>query len=111
MLTFCDKHGTTKHYERRRGVSFRCGKCAYEAVKKRRWEIKKKLVDHAGGKCIKCGYNKSLSALTFHHRDPEQKTFQIAKNYNAMTFELLVDEVNKCDLLCANCHQELWEES
>ena len=28
-----------------------------------------------GGKCERCGYNANLSALEFHHKNPEEKEF------------------------------------
>lgn len=79
----------------------------YEAQQKRAMERKIKFVLSLGGKCQQCGYDKNLSALTFHHRDPAQKTLKldrrIMSNY---TMERLTAEVSKCQLLCANCHLE-----
>jgi 5-methylcytosine-specific restriction endonuclease McrA len=66
---------------------------------------KQKAVDYKGGKCIKCGYKKCLSALEFHHINPEEK-----EGYNShWTFERNKIELNKCVLLCANCHREIHE--
>lgn len=62
-------------------------------------------VQRLGGKCLKCGISKEY-LLEFHHRNPEEKEdtlATIAKNYN---FELYFSELEKCDLLCANCHRE-----
>ena len=66
--------------------------------------MKKKLVKLFGGKCIKCGYNKCIQALHFHHRNPEEKEFSIART--GKSFEACVKEAKKCDLLCANCHAQ-----
>lgn len=61
-----------------------------------------------GGKCTKCGYNKNLSALEFHHRDPEEKEFGLdVRRFANNSIEKVTPEVGKCDLLCANCHREL----
>lgn len=70
---------------------------------------KKKCVDYLGGKCIKCGYNKSLYALTFNHRDPSKKIGIISVMLQDLAFSnnKLIDELNKCDLLCFNCHMEI----
>lgn len=71
--------------------------------------LKKRLVEIKGGSCEICGYNKSIKALQFHHTNPEKKDFNIgdytgSKNVNvAKAFE----EVQKCQLLCANCHAEV----
>lgn len=66
------------------------------------------LVKLCGGKCIKCGYNKNLAAFDFHHRDPSKKIFEVKmKNLvGAWTEDEVLEEVLKCDLLCANCHRE-----
>lgn len=40
---------------------------------KRKYEY---ILSHSG-KCEICGYNKNLSALEFHHKDPNEKEFQI----------------------------------
>jgi hypothetical protein len=69
---------------------------------------KKELIDLKGGKCIKCGYNKCDRALTFHHRVPSEKRFGLDIT-NIMRYpknEVLI-ELDKCDLLCSNCHTEL----
>ena len=58
----------------------------------------------AGGKCSICGYNKNLAALTFHHR--ENKDILMCKIFNYNN-EYILKEMEKCILLCFNCHQEL----
>lgn len=72
-----------------------------------KWRIrtKQKLVDYKGGKCSRCGYDKYIGCLTFHHRDPEEK--EIAISSSTKSFEALKKEVDKCDLVCHNCHGEI----
>lgn len=79
-----------------------------EKITLRRRFIKKKLVEYAGGKCQRCGYDKSLRALEFHHLDPKEKNFTIGET-NASFLEQK-EEIKKCILLCSNCHAELHEE-
>ena len=51
-----------------------------------------------------CGLITSkVEVYDFHHRDPSQKDFSISKN--AKSFEKCKQELDKCDLLCANCHR------
>lgn len=73
-----------------------------------RHAIKRQLVKYKGDKCIKCGYNKCIGALQFHHKDRNIKDFDLASQYNGghLDMEVLYKEVDKCDLLCANCHAE-----
>jgi hypothetical protein len=81
------------------------GKVPKEYYQHKRYNIKKKLVDYKGGKCEKCGYNKSLRALQFHHLDPSQKDFTIS-GVGTLN-ESVIKELNKCILVCANCHSEI----
>jgi len=62
-----------------------------------------------GGKCQICGYDKYQGALHFHHIDPTQKQFAIseATARKKFTNEQINNEINKCALLCANCHAEV----
>lgn len=66
------------------------------------------LIQLCGGKCIKCGYDKNIAAFDFHHRNPSEKIFEIKmKNLSgAWTQDEILKEVEKCDLLCSNCHRE-----
>jgi predicted HNH restriction endonuclease len=73
-------------------------------------ETKKQLIDHFGGKCTFCGYDKCLAAFDFHHINPEEKSFEVGRNILSKKFETLLKEAKKCVLLCANCHRELHDE-
>ena len=70
----------------------------------RRKRYKRELVEYKGGKCEKCGYDKCLAVLSFHHKNRENKKFKISGS--TKSFKTLKKEVNKCILLCANCHLE-----
>lgn len=78
----------------------------YENLINWRLDIKKKAVEYKGGKCVVCDYNKCLRSLDFHHLDPTQKEFSISKNKNRK-FEDLKIELDKCILVCSNCHGEI----
>lgn len=43
----------------------------------------------------------------FHHRDPCVKLFYISREAGNVSMSRLREEVLKCDLVCAVCHQEL----
>jgi len=73
-----------------------------------RRNLKKKLVDYKGGKCEICGYDKCMRAMQFHHKDPSQKDFGIGQR-NISDIEKLKKEIDKCQLLCSNCHSEVHE--
>ena len=77
---------------------------------KRRLELKRKCVEYKGGSC-KCGYNKCLSAMEFHHRNQNEKDFPVSLMMRAsIPWEKIREELDKCDLVCANCHREKHEE-
>ena len=73
-----------------------------------RRRMKLKAVAYLGGKCIRCGYNRCIRALSFHHRNPQEKLFGIAKP-NPTKWVIIQAELDKCDLLCSNCHAEVEE--
>jgi len=67
--------------------------------------LKLEAIRYKGGKCQKCGYDKCYAAFDFHHRDPNIKEYawnDLKKRSRKTIFE----ELDKCDLLCANCHRE-----
>ena len=53
--------------------------------------------------CARCGYKEHACALDFNHLDPDNKKFNISSDVT--TKERLLEEVNKCEILCANCHR------
>lgn len=69
---------------------------------------KRTLVEIAGGKCILCGYDKCLRALTFHHRNPQDKKFELnVSEIKSKNWDLVLLELKKCELLCVRCHCEI----
>ena len=104
----CQHHGETIFAARsdgRGGIRWRCLKCETEAVQKRRDKLKIMAIAYKGGKCQVCGYCKCIEALEFHHINPLEKEFTISGG--TRSFESLKLELDKCILLCANCHREL----
>jgi len=55
--------------------------------------------------CVRCGYNKHPAALHFHHIDKSTKVMNISCNLHHDIDDLL-KEIEKCEILCANCHAE-----
>jgi len=103
----CSKHGSCLHVYVINAKRYRCKKCRVDAVQKRREVVKIKAVDYKGGKCEKCGYNKYVGALDFHHTDPTQKDFAIASKGYTRSWEKVKNELDKCMILCSNCHREI----
>lgn len=102
--SFIWKGGADGKEERRRSFQGR------EKEKIRKVARKQRAIEMLGGACSKCGYNKCIAALEFHHTDPSTKTSAI-KELAMMSWVKIANEAKKCVLLCANCHREVhWEE-
>lgn len=109
FIKHCKYHGDTEHrLVKRKGINDRqqCCKCQTEAVSKRRAKVKAMALEYKGGKCSQCGYDKCTSALEFHHNDPSVKEFGIGFKGETRSWERTKRELDKCVLLCANCHRE-----
>lgn len=105
----CSTHGYTI-FSRRKSGKYRCRKCSVDAVTKRRRKIKQLAVDYKGGKCIKCNYDKCIDALEFHHTDPTKKDFGISHKGFTRSWKVIREELDKCILVCSNCHKEIHAE-
>jgi len=66
------------------------------------WE---KSRNHKG--CLYCNYSRYAGALDFHHRDPLKKDFALGRGAKRKSWETAKLEIDKCDLVCSNCHREL----
>lgn len=99
----CKKHGLTKHYKATK-YHWKCQKCNTELVTDHRRNNKQRLIEAFGGKCVKCGYDRCIAALEFHHT--QGKDFGIGK-YGTRAYSKLYEEAKKCELVCSNCHREI----
>jgi hypothetical protein len=71
----------------------------------RRRALKQRAVDYLGGCCLDCGLRTALIPVyAFHHRDPKAKDATAVRLISRGRWEPLRAELDKCDLLCANCH-------
>jgi transposase len=102
----CRHHGLTGFWLEGRGY-YRCQRCRWEAVSRRRRKVKQILVREAGGRCSQCGYDRYVGALHFHHVDPESKSFHLSEQGVTRSLAAARAEARKCVLLCSNCHAEV----
>lgn len=82
-----------------------------EEVKKCQKRKKQMAVERMGGCCSKCGYNKCLSALEFHHVDKDEKSESPSYVIMRWSWERAKKELEKCILVCSNCHKELHDDA
>ena len=83
-----------------------CKTCVCEDRIERGRAFKQKRVDYKGGECGRCGYSAHNCALDFHHNDPDEKDFGIGYQRRTKFDEKIMAELDKCSLLCSNCHRE-----
>jgi len=87
------------------GRNSQCRQCQYDAKKNIRDINKAKAVAYKGGKCNRCGLLfECLDVYDFHHRDPNEKE-EKPNQLMYSSWEKIVKEIDKCDLLCSNCHK------
>lgn len=105
-----DQFYTVKNGIRKGKIQSYCKSCNSKNTVERLRKFKQQLVDYKGGKCNKCGYDRCVAALDLHHRDPNKKNFTFS-HIKMTSFEknkdIICNELDKCDLLCANCHREI----
>jgi hypothetical protein len=83
-----------------------CKPCSNKRTTADQRRRKQELINYKGGKCQTCGYCKYNGALDFHHIDPTKKEFAPSK-LNNWSVERAKSELDKCVLLCSNCHREI----
>jgi len=76
-----------------------CGPCGKRIQRENERELKKKLVEQFGGKCLECGYNKFIECLEFHHLYREDKN---GKHF----LKEVQKHPERFELLCNRCHRE-----
>lgn len=86
-----------------------CRKCESDRTIERQKAQKIKWIEYKGGRCQRCGYKKCVRSLHFHHADPTKKDFTLGK-YRSRSWALLKKELDKCILVCANCHGEIHDD-
>jgi DNA-directed RNA polymerase subunit RPC12/RpoP len=102
----CPRHGLVLFRLDSR-ATYRCVRCSQQRVADRRRQVKRILVEEAGGRCAGCGYDACCAALQFHHLDPRAKAFALSRDGATRGIERARAEARKCVLLCANCHAEV----
>ena len=100
----CQQCGRHYQYDRSKGSTLTfCNSCM---VNSQRFLKKQRAIEYKGNKCQICGYDKCSGALHFHHVNEQNKLFEISGNY-CRKWESIQLELDKCTLVCANCHAEL----
>ena len=92
-----------KAYERFQHSSKKAiSKCHARLVVERRQLLDKIKLEKG---CKECGYKEYPVALDFDHINPKTKEFTIGTSYTSVSLKRLYKEIDKCQILCANCHR------
>lgn len=105
----CKAHKNPDEFYRRRNnkeLSVYCKRCTNDQTIERARGLKRQALEYKGGKCEICNYSKCVAALEFHHLDPKQKDFSISMVRHYI-FDKIKPELDKCMLVCSNCHREI----
>jgi hypothetical protein len=94
----CGKHFTHRHYER--------NKSQYLDRNARAYAKRKALVLQMKSRpCADCGVQYPYYVMDFDHREGVLKSFAL-NSVNRVTMRAIIQEIEKCDVVCANCHRE-----
>ena len=106
----CNKCGKTffiKENAFNRRYCYECVPLSFKNGAQNRQIIKRWALEYKGFSCEICGYNKCSDALEFHHEDPAQKEFSLSDRNLILDWQQIKKELDKCHLVCANCHREI----
>ena len=96
----CQKGKSRAHYQKNKQAYFKRA----DATRKRNYLVIRELKNKP---CYDCGRSYPYYVMDFDHRNPADKRFGIAyKSRVASSLKAMMIEIEKCDLVCANCHRE-----
>ncbi len=103
-MSTCEFCQRVYEYDRSKGHGkTQCNSCR---TNRRRQTLKIRCVEYLGSHCQVCAYSRCVEALDFHHLDPGTKLFKISGGHSR-SWTSIKAELDKCALLCANCHREV----
>lgn len=91
----------------RSGENGYCRDCLNKYQVERWVKVKLRMIEYKGGKCKKCGLeikDSHYSVFEFHHIDPKAKDNNF-ENIRTKKFDTIKKELDKCVMLCSNCHR------
>ncbi len=111
----------SKNRSRKDGLNSSCKDCHSEYLKthyksnkatyktsntKTRNRIREYIQQAKSKPCMDCKQSYPYWVMDFDHRDPKQKRFNVSRMHSTGSIELVKTEIDKCDVICANCHRE-----
>jgi len=96
----CSRISASKWYHANRGIHKHRVKINIKAVKEWYYALKRDM------KCSVCGESHP-ACIEFHHRDPKKKDMAVSRMFMSGSRRKILEEIEKCDILCANCHRKV----
>ena len=103
-----DFYKRSKGSNRESEVGGYCKCCSNKYHSNRVKEVKIRMVEYKSGECERCELkleDTHYSVFDFHHTDPKEKDPNFDK-IKYQKWEVIKNEIDKCKLLCSNCHRE-----
>ena len=97
------KEYAANHYLKNKGKYAKSSKAARLRTK----EWYNNLMDDKS--CERCGESDTV-VLEWHHKDPSKKDMSVADMLTRRGKKTILEEIDKCMCLCANCHRRLHHE-
>ena len=104
----CNKEFETIQFGHQRKYCFECVPQTDNFAERTAWKrqaAKREAVKRLGGKCKKCGESRP-HILDFHHINPNEKDDTPSRLLANSKIQDFFFEIEKCILLCSNCHQD-----
>lgn len=93
----CQKIYKAEHYRRHRATYIR-------RAAERKAELRRRVDEMKMKPCVDCGQTYPPSAMEFDHLD--KKSFDVSRGvWNGKSWDVILAEILKCDLVCAICHR------
>lgn len=99
----CKECGKSKPYPVK--AKFKRNTCLSCSANARRFVVIYNCTLYKGSSCLVCKYSKCIRALDFHHVNSNDKPYSIS-GAHCRSWKSIKSELDKCVLLCANCHRE-----
>ena len=88
-----------KHYQKNKEQYKKNNRLKKKRMYEYIWEIKNTT-------CMDCGIKYPSYVMDFDHRNQEKKNGSMNQVINRGSWKKLKEEIDKCDVVCANCHRE-----
>jgi len=99
------EHGTINMYTRHKCRCDLCRAASAKRAREARKRARERVAEIKDVPCADCGEKYPPYVMDFDHLPGQSKSFSISRRPDAATARLM-EEIEKCEIVCANCHRE-----